>query len=50
MAITAEINRDSKKRSKPFAPSDFHPWQQAQAEKPRPISEMGQMFRGGLDG
>jgi hypothetical protein len=25
MAQTAEINRDPKKRSRPFAPKDFHP-------------------------
>ena len=46
-ALTAELHRDAKKRSKPFTPADVHPFLKAEAEKPRPISELGKELRNG---
>jgi hypothetical protein len=37
MAIIAEANRDKKKRSRPFKPSDFNPF--AQHVKQEPIAQ-----------
>ena len=46
-ALTAEINRDAKRRAKPFTPADVHPYMRAAKEKPRPISELGRELNGG---
>ena len=52
LAMQAEINRDRKKRRKPFGPGDFHPMVQQKRKKKRPkertkdISILWQVFCG----
>lgn len=46
MALTANINRDPKRKSKPFAPADFHPLERARESRviPADITVLRDVF------
>jgi len=46
MCLTANINRDPKRKPKPYAPADFHPLERARAARPIPadISVLRDVF------
>ena len=46
-ALTAELNRDTKKRGKPFTSDDIHPFRRPpEQSKPRPLKEARRHFNG----
>jgi len=51
LAMTANVNRDSKKRPQPFGIEDFHPWRRQGGGKISPmqgsIKDLKVMLRGG---